>query len=489
MSNIKRSGTLSNLKRSNTMQTIKRAGTGAWKWINAEDVNENQAQPAVPVSYFQRSNTFKKLNGGGTIGGRSGSRRYQNYQRLQEYGQQQAQAQSYSPQHGNYPYNINNSYSVNMEGPSHSGSAYGTSVKRPEPAAQKFGKENDMNNRKKNSKIPSVLYDPEVRKQLEQMKQHKPYFMYFVTLFQICIFLFELYNNFVATKTPFAGMKENPMIGPSTGILISMGARFLPCMKQTGYTLMQCPVGIKNTLQISQENVCSMYEVCAYGMKPDDVPNQWFRFITPIFIHCGILHILFNLSFQIRTGIQMEKDFGTWRIAIIYMASGIFGFAFEANSAGTSPSVGCSGSLYGLMACLLLDLIQSWKLIIGPWKELIKMLTIIAFSLGIGLLPFVDNYAHIGGFIMGILTGLIFLPAIIFSKRHLRIKRILMVISVFLSIGLFIWVFKQFYNPGYECKWCHYLNCVGSWCESLNAPNITTTTTTTTTSSSSSFNH
>lgn len=215
MSTIKRSGTLNNLKRSNTMQTIKRAGTGAWKWINADDVNVNQ-QNAVGVSYFQRSNTFKKLNGGGTIGGRSGSRRYQNYQKLPEYNQ--PQAQSYRPQASNYPYNNNNSYSVNMEGASHSGSTYGTSVKRPEPAAQKYEKENDMNNRKKNSKIPSALYDPEVRKQLEQMKQHKPYFMYFVTLFQIAIFLFELYNNYTVTKSVVVGMDQNPMLGPSAGV-------------------------------------------------------------------------------------------------------------------------------------------------------------------------------------------------------------------------------------------------------------------------------
>jgi len=130
------------------------------------------------------------------------------------------------------------------------------------------------------------------------------------------------------------------------------------------------------------------------------------------------------------------------------------------------------------MACLLLDLIQSWRLIIEPWKELVKMLLIIAFSLGIGLLPFVDNYAHIGGFIMGILTGLVFLPSIIFSKRDLRIKRILMIVSVFLSIGLFIWVFRQFYYSINQCTWCHYLNClpIGHWCDALNSQAAATTT-------------
>jgi len=125
----------------------------------------------------------------------------------------------------------------------------------------------------------------------------------------------------------------------------------------------------------------------------------------------------------------------------------------------------------GLLACLLLDLIQSWRLIIEPWKELIKMLITIVFSLGIGLVPFIDNFAHVGGFITGILTGLIFMPSIIFSKRDLKIKRMLMIASIFLSIFAFIWVFKQFYGSNSDCKWCHYVNCLPikeGWCQNYN---------------------
>ena len=76
-------------------------------------------------------------------------------------------------------------------------------------------------------------------------------------------------------------------------------------------------------------------------------PDQWSRFIVPIFLHGGIIHILLNFSFQLRTGIQMEQDFGWWRIAMIYMISGVCGFVFGAQYSPTTPSVGCSGALYG----------------------------------------------------------------------------------------------------------------------------------------------
>ena len=86
---------------------------------------------------------------------------------------------------------------------------------------------------------------------------------------------------------------------------------------------------------------------------------------------------------------------------------------------------------------------------------------IIIFSLGFGLLKFVDNFAHVGGFITGIFTGLIFMPTIIFGKWDLRRKRFLKVISVPILIGIFIWVFSTFYKQeSNTCKWCKYVTCV-----------------------------
>jgi len=483
------------LKRSNTVQTLKRAGTGAWRWINAEDANINANQP-MGVSFFQRSNTYKRLNNG-TLRQRP-TYQYQSYPNQVQieggynypnqantgynYPNQANSGYNYPNQANsgyNYPNQANGSYSYPNQAdtgysyPNQANTSY-SGIKKPEPAVEKYKKENDMNNRKKDSRIPSVLYDPEVRKQLEQMKEHKPYFMYIATALQILFLLISLYKGYTVTGDIIEPLNVNPMVGPSAGTLISLGARFLPCMKETEYSapeaIIECPPGIKGTIDLSDPKKCSLADYCKFGMKPGDKPNQWFRFIIPLILHGGIVHIAFNLTFQIRTGIQMEKDFGTWRIFIIYMASGIFGFAFEATSMPTSPSVGCSGALYGLMACLFIDLIQSWKLIVNPWKELIKMLLIIVFSLGIGLLPFIDNYAHFGGFLMGLFTGLIFLPSIIFSKKDLKIKRILMIASIFLSIGLFIWVFRQFYYSTSQCKWCRYLNClpIGSWCEGIS---------------------
>jgi len=435
---------------------IRRAGTEAWKWFSAEDSVISEDQP-VGVSFYQRNSVKYNRNRQSDCSNLSQFLNQAYIKRLY------ASEQSYT--------------SVNVDEPPKE-----ESVKRPEPAVEIMRNESDPNKRKSLKKLPSVLYDPEIRKQLQKMKPHVPYFMIGMTLIQIVVLVLSLITNYSVSKRVIADIGENPMLGPYPGTLINLGARFLPCMQETNITETQCPAGVRSSRYINKYNIdengnivkelqtsstCTMANICGFGMEEGEKPNQWFRFITPIFLHAGVIHLLFNLIFQVKTGIPMEKEFGSWRLAIIYMISGIFGFIFEAKSVGYAPSVGCSGALYGLLACLLLDLLQSWKIVIKPWKELIKLLAIIIISFSFGLIPYVDNFAHIGGFIMGLLTGLIFLPFIVFSKKGLIIKRILMVVSIFVSIFLFVWALRNFYMNDKYCKWCSYLSCIPikeGWC-------------------------
>ncbi|ORX57858.1 rhomboid-domain-containing protein [Piromyces finnis] len=446
-------------------------------------------------TFFQRSDTYKRLNkvidpkdkSQQQLEGRVGSplKPSSSDEQIQQKPQLSAYEQELEQRHREIQQQkLQEKLRLQQEAAAKGEVYIDTDEQQPKPRIKR-NKEEDEEKRK--SKIPKALYDPEVRKQLEELKQHKPIFMYTVTIIQILLMIICLIINYRYTGNLFDNMQNNIMLGPNYGVLIHMGARFVPCMKQmdearaSNYTINICPRGVKGSIvndkgyinsatrKLITENLCSRSELCGMGGF-EDTPNQWIRFIVPIFLHCGIIHIIINLIFQIRTGIQMERDFGTWRMMIIYMASGIFGFAFGADISYAIPSVGCSGALYGLLGCLLLDLVQNWKLIVNPFKELIKMLFIIIFSFGIGLIPFVDNFAHVGGFITGIFSGLIFMPTIIFGKWDLRRKRFLMVISIPILIGMFVWVFKAFYQEDKtSCKWCKYITCVpiNHWCDRL----------------------
>ncbi|GAQ40283.1 hypothetical protein AtubIFM55763_003318 [Aspergillus tubingensis] len=246
-----------------------------------------------------------------------------------------------------------------------------------------------------------------------------PWVTYAFTLVQIIVFIVELVKNAQFTGSPIETKPSfNVMIGPSSYMQIYMGSRYTPCMKNVPgiqnaneTILFSCPNATTSATE------CTLSEACGFSGVPnphphgslDDkpAPNQWFRFIIPMFIHTGFIHIGFNLIVQLTMGVDMERMIGWWRYFLVYVASGIWGFVLGGNYAGQGEaSCGCSGALFGILALFILDLLYTWKDRASPWVELIIMILGIAVSFVLGLLPGLDNFAHIGGFIMGLALGL-----------------------------------------------------------------------------------
>ena len=210
----------------------------------------------------------------------------------------------------------------------------------------------------------------------------------------------------------------NPMIGPSMWIQINMGSRYTPCMKNVANlqdnareVLFPCPG------TTTGDSECKLSQLCGFDGVPNPVgkrpldshpqPNQWYRFIIPMFLHGGFVHIGFNLLVQMTMGVDMERRIGWWRYGLVYIASGIWGFVLGGNYASqVEASCGASGALFGILALFVLDLLYSWNERVSPWVELIIMVLGIAISFVLGLLPGLDNFSHIGGFIMGLAMGL-----------------------------------------------------------------------------------
>ncbi|KAJ3110283.1 hypothetical protein HDU96_006743, partial [Phlyctochytrium bullatum] len=289
--------------------------------------------------------------------------------------------------------------------------------------------------------MPPVLVDPESRQTLAGVAPSRPWFLGIMTVIQVATVCISLIINWQWTGSVIQTNPFNVMLGPSPGILIQMGARYLPCIKNTTLNTgkvprIVCPAGIGSNASALDPTTnrlvpaCTLEQICGLGGFQGDVPNQWYRFILPMFLHGGIVHLVVNLVFQIQTGFQLERDFGWWRTAAIYLLSGLGGFVFGGNFNGLTPSVGCSGALFGLMACLVIDLFQNWKVIHRPWWELAKLTFTILLSFLIGMLPYIDNFAHIGGFFCGILTGLIFMPTVHYSKWDGRVKIGLLLLAI-----------------------------------------------------------
>ena len=132
--------------------------------------------------------------------------------------------------------------------------------------------------------------------------------------------------------------------------------------------------------------------------------GQWYRIFTSAFFHGSIIHILTNMYSLYVVGKEVETLLGKWKYALVYFISIITSSLLSAavNGAG-STSIGASGAIFGLLGALLY-FGYNYRLYIGN-ALIYEIIPVIAINLFIGFtLPYIDNFAHIGGLIGGYLS-------------------------------------------------------------------------------------
>ena len=138
---------------------------------------------------------------------------------------------------------------------------------------------------------------------------------------------------------------------------------------------------------------------CVYG--PLIKAGQYYRIITGAFLHGGILHLAFNCYALYVIGSQLESYLGKVRYLIVYLFSAVtaslFSMIFSSN-----PSIGASGAIFGLMGALVY-FGYHYRVYLGNVLKS-QIIPLILFNLLIGALSTgIDNFAHIGGLIGGLL--------------------------------------------------------------------------------------
>ena len=153
----------------------------------------------------------------------------------------------------------------------------------------------------------------------------------------------------------------------------------------------------------------------AFGAKDNNLirQGQWWRFITPIFLHGSWQHLLVNALSLWQIGVSLERIYGSRKFFVIFIVAGVFGNLFSFLLSPTS-SLGASGSLFGLVGAGLVFPLRFHRHI-NPEdrrKILSQLTTVTFFNLMIGYLlrGVVDNWAHIGGLAGGAFVALFFIP-------------------------------------------------------------------------------
>jgi len=142
------------------------------------------------------------------------------------------------------------------------------------------------------------------------------------------------------------------------------------------------------------------------------VDGEYWRLITAMFLHSGFLHIAFNGYALLIFGQQIERFYGWARFLALYFIAGLAGsiasFAFS-----PAISVGASGAIFGVMGAMgAFFWVQRRLLGAMARTQLWNALTIIGINILFGLSQSgaIDNMAHGGGLIGGLIAGFLLAP-------------------------------------------------------------------------------
>jgi len=208
----------------------------------------------------------------------------------------------------------------------------------------------------------------------------KKSFIFVITVIQVIVFIAMLITAQIKYGYGWQGafVKCNQMGGPAGAVEYLFGAKWVPAIQD----------------------------------------GQVFRFITPVFLHGGILHIFMNLVFQSMLCYDFEREWGTKRMICVYFATGFGATLLACVGSPGSLSVGASGALFGCLGVGLAYLILNWNDLPVQMRaqRLCTLICIIIinfiFALGFNAQSSgggsIDNFAHLGGLISGIFIGLSF---------------------------------------------------------------------------------
>ncbi|MHC5252433.1 rhomboid family intramembrane serine protease [Listeria kieliensis] len=200
-----------------------------------------------------------------------------------------------------------------------------------------------------------------------------------------------------------------------------------------GFILLQALYFIWVFLKDSSLNTYTLVE---WGAKfnPLIYEGEWWRFVSPIFLHAGLMHIAANCLMIYIVGPWAERLYGRTRYAIILILGGIAGniasFALNSNVA-----VGSSTAVFALFGCLLYLVVLKPHLYAKTIGVNIAVLVVINLVLDL-FMPSVDLAGHVGGLVGGFfLAGALSVP-----HQYFNLRRMLYGATIFLLAGLFLYM-------------------------------------------------
>jgi rhomboid protease GluP len=144
------------------------------------------------------------------------------------------------------------------------------------------------------------------------------------------------------------------------------------------------------------------------NLGPYTISGEWWRLVTYMFLHGGLLHILFNMWCLWDLGSLCESLYGRWTFAAVYLTTGAAGGLASVAWNPRVLSVGASGAIFGLAGALIASFyLGEFSLPKIAIRGTLRSLVVFAvFNLFFGgVFGGIDNACHIGGLVSGLALG------------------------------------------------------------------------------------
>jgi membrane associated rhomboid family serine protease/Tfp pilus assembly protein PilF len=192
---------------------------------------------------------------------------------------------------------------------------------------------------------------------------------------------------------PWAGQQSSSMV--VTQAIFGINVAVFIAMLLAGVSMLDNPAG--------QDLV---HWGANYG--PLTVSGQWWRLLTCVFVHGGLLHIGFNMWCLWSLGRIAESVYGHWTFAVVYLISGLAASLASLIRNPAILSVGASGAIFGIAGALIASFyLGEFSLPRAALSGTLRSVVVfVGYNLFFGaVIARTDNAAHIGGLLMGLLLG------------------------------------------------------------------------------------
>ena len=172
--------------------------------------------------------------------------------------------------------------------------------------------------------------------------------------------------------------------------------------------------------------------------------HQWWRLVTAGFLHGGMMHILMNSWALFQLGAQVEELFGTARYLAIYFCSTVGGFYLSAKM-NPGLSIGSSAGIAGLIGAMIAFGVIN-RSTVGRMIRNFYLQSVV-YMIAIGLLPGIDNWAHLGGITAGFVVAYLAGTPIHSTRPKEAMWRVLATACVLVTAFCFFMVYTHYPSP------------------------------------------